>query len=446
MIQSANRLLVNPWLAMAVFLLWFGSCGCRKQTPVNEVSAGESGIDIVSFEMPILSTDWPAWRGPETNGVSADEDVPTQWSDSTNIIWASNIPGRGHSSPVVVGDSVYLATADDQLQKQFVMAYDRLTGEEKWRRMLHQSGFPSSRDIHHKATNANGTVACDTQRIYTAFLNNHKITASAIDLAGEIIWQRELGAFDSKFGYAPSPILYKSAVIFAADNQGGGYLAALDGKTGQIAWRIARPAISTYSSPIIATIGGRDQLVISGCDQVASYDPETGSNLWSTPCIAQATCGTAVCSDTKIYASGGYPGKETVCLSADGTILWSDRTKIYEPSMVLYQDALFAVTDGGVAYCWDADTGDVHWKKRLGGSFSASPIVCNGLIYVPNLDGDTIVFKAATEKFELVAQNRIGNDCYSSPAVSGGQIFLRVGVGTGPARFEKLICIGNDQP
>lgn len=197
---------------------------------------------------------------------------------------------------------------------------------------------------------------------------------------------------------------------------------------------------------MVANVGGRDQLLISGCDQVTSYDPATGKELWNTPCLAEATCGTIVTSGDLIFASGGYPKRETVCLSADGKILWSDKTKIYEPSMLADGEQLYGVTDDGIAYCWSASSGDVLWKSRLRGSFSASPILCNGLIYISNLSGETFVFEANADGYKEVAINKLGDDCYASPAAVDGQLFLRVGTQSGGGRREQLVCIGNNTP
>lgn len=433
MVSFQSRLLL-------IGLLFF--VGCSKKTPVEEISVQASGVTLTDADVPDLATDWPGWRGPQQNGHAPDQELPTKWDETTNILWRTDIPGRGHSSPVIYDDLILLATADDQKQEQSVIAFNRADGKERWKTPIHTGGFPSSGELHKKGTNANGTVLCDGKHIYVVFLNSQKIFATALDLTGKQIWQRELGAFNSKFGYAPSPLLYKSFVIIAADNRGGGYIAALDRKTGEIAWRVARPAVSTYSSPIVAKVGGREQLLISGCDQVSSYDPANGKELWNTPCLAEATCGTIVTTDKLIFASGGYPKRETVCLSAEGKLLWSDKTKIYEPSMLVEGEQLYGVTDDGIAYCWSAETGDVLWKNRLRGSFSASPLLCNGVIYISNLAGETFVFKANPKEYEEVAINHLGSDCYASPAAVDGQLFLRVGTGSGGNRQEQLVCIG----
>ena len=228
-------------------------------------------------------------------------------------------------------------------------------------------------------------------------LNTDAITATALDLDGEVLWQREVGKFVSKFGYAPSPVIYKSLVIVAADNKGGGYLAALDTETGQVAYRVSRGNGDSYSSPTVVPVGGRDQLLISGNDAVASYDPESGELLWRTQCIAEATCGTIVSDGERIFASGGYPESETICLSADGERLWSNKSKTYEPSLLVVGDRLLTVNDKGVAICWDGASGEELWKERLGGNFSASPVLVNGTVIVPNLSGDTVVFEAGSK-------------------------------------------------
>ncbi|MCA8996993.1 MAG: PQQ-binding-like beta-propeller repeat protein [Planctomycetaceae bacterium] len=419
--------------------------GCHRPTPVEEVAPAQSGVALDASADPTLNVPWPMWRGPDSQGVVADADPPIQWSDTKNIRFRVGIPGRGHSSPILTEEMVVLATADDEQQTQSVLAYSRTDGSLLWQTEIHTGNLPAPGELHQKGTNANSTVACDGERIYVPFLNSEKIFATALDLSGQRLWQRELGAFDSKFGYAPSPVLYKSFVIFAADNWGGGYLCAFEGKTGDLAWRVARPVVSTYSSPMVAEFGGRDQLLVPGCKKVASYNPATGEELWSTPCLAEATCGTVVTLGDQIFASGGYPDRETVSLSTTGEKLWSNRVKLYEPSLVATGAEVYGITDDGIAYCWSAKTGEEHWKQRLGGSFSASPVVAGDRIYVSNLSGETFVFRATPEKYEEIAVNRLGDDCYASPAIDGDEIYLRIGDASQGQRREQLVCIGQNK-
>ena len=420
--------------------------GCsRSITPVEEISVGDSGSPLAPLPNYVAAdVDWPGWRGVKGNGISLSPSAPTTWTDAENVVWKSEVPGRGHASPVVRGDHVLLTTALESEQRQVVVAFDRSTGSQAWQTIVHEEGFPSASQLHRKGTHANGTAACDDEHIFVAFLNDDSITASALDFEGTVIWQTKLGAFDSKFGYAPSPVVYRSLIIVAADNMGGGYLTALHRKTGEIIWRKARPAISTYSSPVVAHVAGRDQLLLSGCRRVTSYDPNTGEELWSCTGTAEATCGTVVWNDSLVFAAGGYPDRQVIGVMADGSgkEVWSESTRVYEPSMIVVDDHLYAVTDDGIAHCWQATTGESQWKKRLGGSFSASPVFCNGLVYVSRLDGTTLVFQARPDRYEEVARNRLGDDTYASPAICNGQIFLRVGVQQAGNRQEILFCIG----
>ncbi len=432
---------MNRFAFISLTLLLF-SASCTKRTPVAELSTTQSGVVIHDVEAVLAETDWANWRGPNGNGVAADQPLATSWSDTENVRWRASVPGRGHSSPTIIGDQVVVASAIEDQPQQLVIAYDRANGSERWRTVVHSGGFPSKSEVHNKATNANSTVASDGQHLFVAMLNQSKVFVTALDLQGKQRWQREVGAFSSKFGYAPSPIIYKSLVVIAADNQGGGYLAALDRETGAVAWRTARGNASSYSSPIIGTLDGKEQLLITGGDRLASYDPGTGKLNWETPCISEATCGTVVVTGDRVLASGGYPDKETVCVASNGEKLWSNNTKVYEPSLVASDGLAFAITDDGIAYCWDINDGTQMWRERLGGNFSSSPVVCNGNVYVASLTGQCFVFRASGKGYEQVAQNQLGNDCYASPAISGGEIFFRIGIGSDRDRREELVCIG----
>lgn len=425
-------------LAIAVFL---SAPGCQKVTPVEEVSVSESGVSITETSASLAATDWPGWRGRSGDGLAGDQSAPESWGESENIKWRVAVPGRGHSSPIVVGDLVVLGTTLKEAGEQSAAAYDRQTGAEKWTTVIHSGGLPPDSVIHSKATRFNNTFASDGERLYVSTFNSNKVFVTALDLAGEQLWQKEIGAFASKFGYAASPVLYKSLVIVAADNFGGGYIAALDSKTGDLAWRTARSNDNTLSSPLIANFGGSDQLLISGGGKFASYDPATGEPNWSVDFVPSTTCGTPVVFEDLAFASGGYPNNETICVDAGGNRIWSNNTRLYEPSLLVDNGLLYAFTDKGVGYCWEARTGDEKWKKRMGGGFSSSPILVGGKIYVANLDGECFVLQAGGE-YKEIANNPVGDNCYASPAFSDGELFFRIGVGEGAARKEELICIG----
>ncbi len=369
--------------------------------------------------------------------------MPIRWGENENIAWQVDLPGRGHSSPILAGDLVVVATATQANQRQMVLAFDRQSGAKRWEAVVHTGGFPEPRETHPTSSEANSTVAFDGERFFTTFLNSKKIVVTALDRSGGQLWQTEAGDFSSKFGYAPSPVLYKSAVIVAADNWGGGFLAALDRNTGKIRWRKKRPAIATYSSPLVAGIAGRDQLVISGCERIASFDPASGENLWSARASEEATCGTPVTDGEHVFASGGFPGQQTVCVRGNGSaaIVWKNNVKVYEPSMLVTGGYLYAITQEGIGYCWSATSGSEQWKTRMDGQFRASPVLWGENIYLPSQSGETIVFRATPRGYQEIARNQLGDDIHASPAIAGGDIVLRIGIGTGADRKERLVCI-----
>lgn len=392
---------------------------------------------------PAVAADWLTWRGPHANGVAAaGQSPPTRWTETENVAWKAAVPGRGHASPTVVGNRVVLATADDQRQTQSVVAFDRRSGQLLWNTTVSRGAFP--RKIHRKNTHASGTVVSDGERLFAAFYRNDSIELTALTLDGKQLWQQPVGRFlprQYEYGYAPSPTIYKGSVIVAADYEGGGHLTAFDRQTGERRWQTPRPKKLSFSSPVVATVAGRDQLLISGCEIVASYDPNTGKPLWSTPGTTMATCGTMIWEDDLVFASGGYPKPETICVRADGSgqVVWKNNQKCYEQSMLVHDGYVYAVNDGGIAYCWRARDGQQMWQSRLSGPISSSPVLAGGNIYIANERGTTYVFRADPRSFELVAQNQLGREAFASPAICDNQIFLRV---AGAGRQEMLYCLG----
>jgi hypothetical protein len=387
--------------------------------------------------------DWPWWRGPHSNGVAASgQSLPTTWNPSA-AVWKTHVPGRGSSSPIVVGQRVILSTADEKLQVQSVVCYDRKTGKQLWKTDVNKGGFNPR--IHTKNTHATPTVASNGTHVFAVFNNHGNVQVTALTLDGEKAWQEVAGPFQPKqyqFGYAPSPVLYKSTVIVVSDYENNGYLAALDQKTGKQVWQTARPGTVSYSSPIVGRVAGKDQLLLSGCYQVISYDPNTGKQLWSMRGVANATCGTMVWSDDMVFASGGYPQRATVGIKADGSgkVVWQNTQKAYEQSMLVHNGHLYTVTDRGIAFCWDAKTGTEKWKGRLGGKVSSSPTLTGGNIYVSNERGTTFVFRPGPQKFELVTKFQLGDEAMATPAFCGNQVFVRAVSRANGSRQETLYC------
>lgn len=401
---------------------------------------------FAGFDKLETASDWPWWRGPRRNGHCDDQQIPARFGNAENVIWKSPIPGRGHGSPIVVAGRVVVATADVAQQIQSVLAYDLDTGKQLWTKEVNQGGFPEQN--HPKNTEASTTLASDGERLYVTFYHHGQIQLTALDLEGQLVWQKTVvRPFNPKkyqYGYGPSPILYKNLVIVAAEYDGkSSALVAFDRRRGREVWRTPRPGDVTFSSPVVAHVAGRDQLLISGSKKVASYDPRNGGLLWEVPGTSETTCGTMVWDDHLVFASGGYPKSETIAVAADGSrdVAWKNNQKCYEQSMMLVDGYLYGLTDKGVLYCWRSQDGQEAWRQRLGGPVSASPIYAGGLIYWANERGRMYVFRPNPEKFDLVAENRIGDESFASPAVSGSRMLLRVAEGQ-PQRQEFLICIG----
>lgn len=390
--------------------------------------------------------DWRLWRGPAGNGVAAgDQDPPVGWSETHNVVWKADVPGRGHSSATVVGDKVFLSTADEAARIQSVLAYHRATGRPAWRADLYEGGFPPK--IHSKNSHASSTVVSDGSRLFASFFNREAVHVTALDLEGRKLWQRTVAPLrpqDWQHGYAASPALYKSLVMVVVDCDQGGFLVALEAATGRERWRTPRPAETSFSSPVVARIAGREQLLLSGCEIVAAYDPGTGKLLWSCPATTTVTAGTMVWDGELAFASGGYPKPGTFAIRADGSgrIAWQNPKKCYEQSLLAHDGHVYAVDDVGVAFCWRAADGAERWSARIGGKPSASPVLAAGRLYVSIERGTTVVFAADPAGYRELARNPLGDDAFASPSICGGRIYLRAGRTEGGRRRETLYCVG----
>lgn len=421
--------------------------GCGRPRPPGppvpktaEITASKSGADDKSAELKFEESDWPMWRGANADGIAAGPAVPTSWSETENVVWKTKIPGRGHSSPIIVKDRIFLETADEQQKTQSVLCLDRNTGEQLWQKTLFSDNF--EKEMHRENTQASSTLACDGKLVFALFLNDRKIWATALDLEGKQVWQTEVGSFAAKFGYSASPTLYKSLVLLAADHQQGGYVAALNRADGAIVWRKPRPEKSSYASPRVVTLDGKDQLVICGCKQVSSYDPLTGNQLWSAEGTADSGVGSPVVAGNLVIASAGWPERETMALKPDGSVAWRNKSHSYVPSLIAIEDHVYLVNEG-IARCINATTGQETWQKRLGGGeFRSSPIASGGNIIVTSMAGKTTVFRANPKEFEVVAENTLGTEGFASPAVSQGDLYLRIADAANGPRQEWLYRIG----
>jgi len=410
------------------------AAGCGRG-PIDEIAPASPDKIRQAQPVAVGEDDWPWWRGPSHNGIARGPAPLTTWSETENgntenIVWKTPVPGVGHSSPIVVGEQIFLTTAEGGAQK--LLAFDRATGRPLWTREIHQGRLPKK---HLENTHASPTPASDGRLVFTSFLVDGAVWLTAVDLKGEIAWQTRVAAFESQHGYAPSPLIYKSLVIVAGDNQGQGFLAAVSRESGKIAWLRARDNEPSYGAPIVAHLAGRDQLLLAGQYKVTSYDPATGEEIWRCRGPAGVTANTIAFDEEKglVFASGGYHGKGVMCIRADGAgdvtdthTVWRDeRIKAYVPSPLLVGDRLVVVNESpSVVSCLAAASGKVLWRRRISGRVRASPTLHGETIYLPTVAGNTFVFRAAPD-YDLVAENKLAAGAYASPVICGGRIYLR---------------------
>lgn len=405
---------------------------CRLSPP-----AGEASFEELPPPWP-GPDDWPWWRGPTLDG-KARSSAPVQWSPTENVVWKVAVPGRGHASPCVSGDRIFLATCDETAGTQSILGFDRKSGKLLWSTAVHQGGLEHR---HEKNSHASATPACDGERVFVPFLNRGAIHVTATDLEGKILWQRDAGAFDTMHGHSSSPVLWKSLVIVNGDSSAGSFLSALHRKTGEVVWKTPRRNVHSFATPALGTLCGKPQLVINAAETVSSYDPDTGAPLWFCEGPAKIQACTLALGPDLVFASGGYPEKELICLRGDGSgdvtkthVAWRSKHGVtYVPSPIYHDGKLLVVNGGGVVTSFDAKTGAEIWKGRLPGEFSASPVLAGGLFYGTNEAGVTHVFKAG-EKLEIVASNDLEDGGFATPSICGGQIFIRTS--------HSLYCIGS---
>ncbi len=390
------------------------------------------------------SRDWPGWRGPTHDGVSPSSKAPTSWSDSKNVRWVADVPGRGNASPTIVGDCVYLPTCTEESGAQSVLCFDRKTGSQKWSLEVHPSGAVRKNE---RSTGASSSIASDGQQLFVCFPNNDSVVLSSISLDGTLQWSKRFSDYLVHQGYGASPFLYGSTVIVVADHRGGGTLAALSKKDGSVVWQRERPKDPNYPSPIVHKLFDREQLILIGCDRVISYDPSTGETIWEKAGSTTECVTTTVTDGRHVYSTGGYPKNHMSAVVADGTgkVAWENGERVYVPSLIYKEGFLYGTLDAGIAKCWNAATGEEMWKARLGGNFSASPVLVGEHIYCFNEGGESFVFQANPKEFRQIATNKLGDEVFATPSICGEEIFTRVAVLTDGKRSEKLYCISDKQ-
>ena len=405
----------------------------------------------------IRAENWPGWRGPSGDGISAGKGIPTKWSSKENIAWRIAVRGEGHSSPIVWGDKVFLTSSLTEKNKRILLCIDRLSGQTVWQRDVVQS---PPETVHRLNSRASGTPATDGKQVYVTFMRAEgdeviapnvgserlitpgKIIVAAYDLDGNEKWKTNVGDFLSAHGFNTCPVLFEDLVILNGDHDGNAYLVALDRQSGRQRWRTRREnKTRSYVTPIIREIDGITQMILSGSLCIASYDPRNGKRHWIVDGPTEQFVASMVYDGKYVFATGGYPERHTLAIRPGGKgnvtdthIAWrTTRGAAYVPSPIISGRYLLMVADSGIASCFEARTGKRHWMERLPGGHSPSPVSADGLVYFVSDRGVTTIIRPS-ETFAVIAKNELGEPVSASPAISQGQIFLRT--------HQHLYCIG----
>ena len=408
------------------------------------------GLLLLLVTASVSAENWPGWRGPRGDGSSLEKNVPTSWNGETgeNILWKVAVPGAGHASPVIWEDRVFLVSCFEETQERVLISLERDSGRELWRRTVFKAPLETKHNLNSRAS---GTPVTDGELIYVTFLqvdgstvpapnvgNNRPVTpgvmvVAAYDFEGNRQWTVKPGEFISAHGYSSCPVLYKDSLIVNGDHDGKGYVVALDKRTGQTKWKVLRKhGIRSYVTPIIREVAGRTQMVMSGSQSVVSYDPTDGSKHWEIEGPTEQFVASMVFDGKLFFMACGFPTHHVLGIRPDGKgdvtdthVEWhATNAKCYVPSPVVVGKYLLVADDRGTANCFDSATGKQLWKERLGKHYSASLMHANGLAYFIADDGITKIVKPASQ-LEVVAENKLGEYSFASPAISNGQIFIR---------------------
>lgn len=429
---------------------------------------------LILFCSMAYAGNWPGWRGPGELGISEEKGIPVNWDMTKNVKWKAEVPGLGHSSPIVWENRVFVTTAvssnpkDDYWEKGFprtsqggpnaaeiswkVLCFDRDTGKLLWEQTAIRKKPEHGRQT--KNSYASQTPVTDGTYVY-AFFGSQGMYC--YDFQGKLIWSKNLGSFTMRadWGTASSPVLYKDLLIQTCDQEtGGSFIIALDKKTGDTKWKMDRDEASSWSTPYLYLQGARPELVVNATNAIRSYDPSTGKLLWECRGPATSiTTPTPTFSNGLIIVSSGFvmdpvrpitafrPGATgNITLKKGETsseyIAWRQPTAApYIPSPIAYGGHIFVLFDQGFIACYDAKTGkEIYGKTRIeaGATFSASPVAVDGKLYCMSEDGEVYVISAGP-KYELLAKNSIGEGMMASPAVSDGKMFVRT--------INHLYCI-----
>jgi outer membrane protein assembly factor BamB len=397
----------------------------------NPLTAQSSGSDPLG-----AGSHWPQFRGPGGQGISNARNVPLNWSNSSNIVWRAEIPGSGWSSPVLRVGRLYVTTAVMAAEKGNpslrALCLDANSGKILWNTEVFV--HIGSTNIHNKNSHASPTPVVEDDRLYVHF--GHQGTA-CLDLDGKVLWRNTTLKYSPVHGSGGSPILVDEALIFSCDGASDPFVAALNKKTGQFLWKTARTFDAkkkfSFSTPLVIHANGRSQVVSPSSGAVYAYNPKDGRELWRVRYAeGYSIVPRPVFGHGLLFISTAFDSPEVVAIRPDGQgditethVAWTlAKGAPKTPSMLLVGGELYFVSDGGIASCVDAMTGRVHWAERVGGNYSASPLLADGRIYLQNEEGIGVVL-APGKTFHELARNSLGERTLASYAVTDSALFIR---------------------
>lgn len=406
----------------------------------TELSKPEAQKPAVALSQPgdfpsekQLKENFPAFRGFGGNGISYHKNIPTSWDGPSgkNILWKAEIPLPGYNSPVIWGDKVFVAGAD--ATKRQVYCFDIQSGKLLWTATADNiTGSPAqSPKVQGDTGYSAPTVTTDGKRVYAIYANGDVI---AVDMKGDRAWAKNLGVPQNHYGYSSSLVTYKGLLIVQYDQNKGGRLMALSAQTGDLAWSTNRQTKVSWASPVVVNTGKRYEVILAADPSVASYDPETGKELWKIDCISGEVGPSVAYADGVVYALNEYASLSAIKIGDQPQLLWEDTEFLSDvPSPVATDKYLFVVTSYGTVACYDAKTGSRYWTKDFENGFYSSPMLAEGKLYLLDKQGIMHVVRA-DKTFASVAENPIGEQMVSTPAFANGKILLRAN--------KMLYCVG----
>lgn len=380
------------------------------------------------------AADWTQFRGTDGNGISPETGVPTKWSPNEGILWKANLPGRGLSCPVVVGNTVYVtACSEREGSRLHVLAFDAKSGKELWRRSILATGGTA---CHPKTSMAAPTPVASEKGVVALFATADIVAYSP---QGDMLWYRSLvgedPAITNQVGMASSLALHKDTVLVEMETAASSFITGVDFATGREKWRHPRSKGVNWTSPMVVKQKGVEVALFLAPNGLTACDPSTGKILWNYADTPGGSISSPTVGEEMIYS----PGSPLVALKSAETgttpeVAWKSNKAIGTYcSPVVYQGKLYGVSSVGIN-CLDAATGKELWTHRVKGPFAGSPLAVDGKIYLVTEEGITVVLKAGTEQPEVIANNKLGETILCTPAISGGKIFMR--------SDSTLWCIG----